>query len=92
MTAVGAPAGTKYINRSYLYLGQAHDSDMMHVIVMIRTEVVTGHQTVQFTNIFEELVTPPTGDNFNLVLPIVLMLLSVLGVVAVVIFRRKRVA
>ena len=48
MTSVGAPAGAKYINRSYLYLGEAQASDMMHVIVMVRTEIANGHQTVLF--------------------------------------------
>ncbi len=48
MTSVGAPAGAKYINRSYLYLGEAQASDMMHVIVMVRTEIANGHQTMQF--------------------------------------------
>ena len=48
--------------------------------------------TVQFTNVYEELVTPPLGDNFKIILPIALMLLSILGVVAVVSFRKKRAA
>ena len=48
MTSVGAPAGAKYINKCYLYLGEAQSSDMMHVIVQVRTEIANGHQTVQF--------------------------------------------
>ena len=47
---------------------------------------------VQFTNVYEELVTPATGDTFNVLLPVALMLLSVLGVVAVVAARKKRAA
>ncbi len=48
ITSVGAPDGAKYINRSYGYLGEAHSSDMMHVVVMVHTEIATGHQTVLF--------------------------------------------
>ena len=47
---------------------------------------------VAFTNVYEELVTPPTGDNFNMILPLVLMLLSVLGVVLVISTRKKKAA
>ena len=47
---------------------------------------------VTFTNTYEELVTPPLGDEFNLILPIALMLLSVLGMVAVVTLRKKKAA
>lgn len=47
-----APAGTKYINKSYGYVGAASTAqdaaDMMHVIVMVHTEIATGHQTVLF--------------------------------------------
>ncbi len=48
--------------------------------------------TVKFTNVYEELETPPLGDSFNVILPIALMLLSILGVVAVVSFRKKKTA
>ncbi len=48
----GAPAGVKYINKSYGYLGGSADADgaadMMHIVVMVRTEISTGHQTVLF--------------------------------------------
>jgi len=44
----GAPAGAKYINRSYVYVGQARSTDMMHIVVMVRTDIATGHQTVLF--------------------------------------------
>ena len=43
-----APAGAVYANRSYGYLGANGDSDMMHVVVMVRTELATLHQTVYF--------------------------------------------
>ena len=43
-----APAGAVYANRSYGYLGVNGDSDMMHVVVNVRTELATLHQTVQF--------------------------------------------
>jgi len=43
-----APAGAVYANRSYGYLGVNGDSDMMHVVVMVRTELATLHQTVLF--------------------------------------------
>jgi len=52
LVADGAPSGAKYINRSYLYLGSTDhggtESDMMHIIVLVRTEITTGHQTVLF--------------------------------------------
>ena len=52
LTAIGAPTGAKYINQSYGYLGGASTeegaADMMHIVVMVRTEIVTGHQTVLF--------------------------------------------
>lgn len=58
--------------------------------------VIDGQETdvasVQFTNLYEKLVTPPTGDEFNMLLPIALMLLSILGVAAVLITRKKKVA
>ena len=43
-----APAGAVYANRSYGYLGINGDSDMMHVVVMVRTNLTTLHQTVLF--------------------------------------------
>ena len=43
-----APAGAVYANRSYGYLGETGDSNMMHVVVMVRTELATLHQTVLF--------------------------------------------
>ncbi len=48
----GAPTGAKYINKSYGYLGGTAGTDgaadMMHIVVMVRTEITTGHQTVLF--------------------------------------------
>lgn len=48
----GAPEGAKYINKSYGYLGGSASTDgaadMMHVVVMVHTEIATGHQTVLF--------------------------------------------
>lgn len=43
-----APSGAVYANRSYGYLGVNGNSDMMHVVVMVRTELATLHQTVYF--------------------------------------------
>ena len=43
-----APAGATYANKSYGYLGENKDSDMMHTVVMVRTNLVTLHQTVYF--------------------------------------------
>ncbi len=43
-----APAGAVYANRSYGYLGVNGDSNMMHVVVMVRTELATLNQTVLF--------------------------------------------
>ncbi len=43
-----APNGAVYANRSYGYLGVNGDSDMMHVVVLIRTDLATLHQTVFF--------------------------------------------
>ena len=52
ITATGAPEDAKYINKSYGYLGGASTeedaADMMHIVVMVRTEITTGHQTVVF--------------------------------------------
>lgn len=47
-TLEGAPEGAKYINKSYGYLGEARDSNMMHVVVQVSTEIQTSHQTVLF--------------------------------------------
>lgn len=43
-----APEGAVYANKSYGYLGAGGDSDMMHVVVMVRTELATLHQSVVF--------------------------------------------
>ena len=43
-----APANAVYANRSYLYLGVNGNSDMMHVVVQVRTNLKTLHQTVLF--------------------------------------------
>ena len=43
-----APADAVYANRSYGYLGENGDSNMMHVVVMVRTNLKTLHQTVLF--------------------------------------------
>ena len=43
-----APAGAVYANQSYGYLGVNGDSDMMHVVVMVRTDLTTLDQTVLF--------------------------------------------
>lgn len=43
-----APAGAVYANKSYGYLGVNGDSDMMHTVVMVRTDLKTLHQTVVF--------------------------------------------
>jgi len=43
-----APQGAVYANRSYGYLGVNGDSDMMHVVVMVRTELATMEQSVLF--------------------------------------------
>ena len=43
-----APAGAVYANKSYGYLGVEGDSDMMHVVVQVRTNLKTKHQTVYF--------------------------------------------
>jgi len=42
------PANAAYINMSYGYLGVNGESDMMHVVVMVSTELKTQHQTVRF--------------------------------------------
>ena len=43
-----APEGAVYANKSYGYLGVEGDSDMMHVVVQVRTNLKTKHQTVLF--------------------------------------------
>ncbi len=43
-----APAGAVYANRSYGYLGDQDNTDMMHVVVLVRTELATRKQTVYF--------------------------------------------
>lgn len=43
-----APEGAVYANKSYGYLGAGGDSDMMHTVVMVRTDLTTLHQTVLF--------------------------------------------
>ncbi len=43
-----APANAAYANRSYGYLGAQEDTDMMHVVVMVRTDLRTQNQTVFF--------------------------------------------
>ncbi len=43
-----APADAVYANKSYGYLGDHQDSNMMHVVVMVRTRLSDGHQTVNF--------------------------------------------
>ncbi len=43
-----APANAVYANKSYGYLGANGNSDMMHVVVMVRTNLKTLHQTVFF--------------------------------------------
>ena len=49
---VGAPAGAVYINKSYGYLGSEEVgdllSDMMHVVVMVRTKIATGDQAILY--------------------------------------------
>ncbi len=42
-----APAGARYANKSYAYLGVEGSSDMMHVIVLVQTDLTTLHQTVK---------------------------------------------
>lgn len=43
-----APTDALYANKSYGYLGAEQSSDMMHVVVMVRTNLQTLHQTVFF--------------------------------------------
>lgn len=42
------PENAVYINKSYGYLGINGESDMMHVVVMVRTDLTNEHQTVFF--------------------------------------------
>ncbi len=42
------PENAVYINKSYGYLGVNGNSDMMHVVVMVRTDIKTQNQTVFF--------------------------------------------
>lgn len=48
--ADAAPEGAAYINKSYGYLGAESTaegaSDMMHVVVMVHTEIATGDQSI----------------------------------------------
>lgn len=39
---------TLYINRSYGFLGEHQDSNMMHIVVQVHTNVSNGHQRVVF--------------------------------------------
>jgi len=54
-TEADVPANAKYITRSYGFYGTANTrtaealgSDMMHIVVKVRTEIVTKHQDVVF--------------------------------------------
>ena len=54
-TEADIPAGAKYITRSYGFYGKANvgaiealGSDMMHIVVKVRTEITTKHQDVVF--------------------------------------------
>lgn len=51
-TAADYPDGTAYLNKSYGFLGVSEgnikDSDMMHTVVMVSTDVNNGHQSVTF--------------------------------------------
>ncbi len=52
-SADNAPKDAKYINKSYGYLGEPLDesgagSDMMHIVVMVHTEIATGRQSVVY--------------------------------------------
>ena len=48
ITAQGAPEGATWINRSYIYVGDANASDMMHVVVRVCTHIQSGMQVVQY--------------------------------------------
>lgn len=54
-TAADIPANAKYITRSYGFYGTANvgaieslGSDMMHIVIKVRTEITTQHQDVVF--------------------------------------------
>ena len=54
-TAADIPTGAKYITRSYGFYGTANvgaveslGSDMMHIVIKVRTEITTRHQDVVF--------------------------------------------
>ena len=47
-TDADKPNGAKYINQSYLYLGDEGDSNMMHVVVKVSTNIENGHQMVTY--------------------------------------------
>ncbi len=51
-TAADKPDNAVYINKSYGFLGVSDgnikDSDMMHIIVMVKTNIENGHQSVTF--------------------------------------------
>ena len=61
-------------------------------IKTVINDQVADKAAVKFTNVYEELVTPPLGDDFKIVLPIALMLLSILGIVTVITMRKKKAA
>lgn len=48
ITAEGAPNGATWINKSYIYVGENGNSDMMHIVVMVCTHIVSGMQVVQY--------------------------------------------
>lgn len=48
-TELDKPEGAVYVNRCYGFYGQDSDipgGDMMHIVVQLRTEITTGHQTI----------------------------------------------
>lgn len=51
-TAADKPDNAVYLNKSYAFLGVSDgnikDSDMMHIIVMVKTDMEKGHQSVTF--------------------------------------------
>ena len=51
-TAADKPDNAVYLNKSYAFLGVSDgnlkDSDMMHIIVMVKTNIENGHQGVTF--------------------------------------------
>ncbi len=54
-------------------------------------EVAADQVSVSFTNVYKPTVTPPTGDRFQLIPIFAAMLCAAMGMVAVLIFRKKRV-